>query len=269
VGGDITAGVLFSKLHQSEKPCLFVDIGTNAEIVVGNRDKILSCSSPAGPAFEGARIRYGMNATAGAIHYASFDESSNHIELQVMGNTSPKGICGSGLIDLVAEILRVKAMDDKGTLQPDGSSSFAQQITDSNNGKPQFLVSNDDSGQIYLTQQDIRELQLAKGAIRAGVEIALREWGATHEDLDKIYLAGAFGNYVRHDSACAIGMFPPNLQNLIQPLGNAAGQGGKLALLNRQKWTEVQQLARRIQYTELSYNADFSDVFMESMLFPK
>ncbi len=269
IGADITAGVLFSGLHQREELSLFVDIGTNAEIVLGNRNKILSCSSPAGPAFEGAQIKYGINATTGAINYASFDDSIDQIEIQVVGNGAPKGICGSGLIDLVAELLRVRAMDEKGALQTNGCSSFAQRIACSDKGKPQFLVHRDDSGQIWLTQQDIRELQLAKGAIRAGIEIALREWGANHDDLDKIYLAGAFGNYVRQESALAIGMLPPCPRKLIQPLGNAAGQGGKLGLLNRNKWAEVQKLAQRIQYLELSYNSDFSEVFMDSMLFPE
>lgn len=267
VGGDITAGVLFSGLHRDERLSLFVDIGTNAEIVLGNRDKLLACSTPAGPAFEGARIKHGMSATPGAINYARFDPHSDDIRLDVISGVPPRGICGSGLIDLAAELLKVGAIDDKGTLRADGDTPYAARIQESEDGQSEFLVAEEPEP-ILLSQQDIRELQLAKGAIRAGVEVAMSEVGATPEDVGVVYLAGAFGNYVRRESVLRLGMLPPFPMENIKPLGNAAGQGAKLALLNRGQWAEVRSLAQQVHYLELSYHDDFSDTFMRSMLFP-
>ena len=267
VGGDITAGLLFSGLHRDDRLSLFVDIGTNAEIVLGNRDKLLACSTPAGPAFEGARIKHGMSATPGAINYAQFDPRNDHIRLDVIGGVPPRGICGSGLIDLAAELLKVGAIDDKGTLRADNDTPYAARIRDAEGGQSEFLVAEEPEA-ILLSQQDIRELQLAKGAIRAGVEVAMSEAGATPDDIGVVYLAGAFGNYVRRESVLRLGMLPPFPTEIIKPLGNAAGQGAKLALLNRGQWDEVRDLAKRVDYLELSYHDDFSDTFMRSMLFP-
>ena len=266
VGADITAGVLFTGLHRGEKPALFVDIGTNAEIVLGNREKLLACSTPAGPAFEGARIKYGMNAIPGAIAHALLD--GDELKLEVIGNGIPKGICGSGLIDLVAELLKVGLINERGNLLARDDLPFSKRIMLREDGQPQFLVS-DGAKPIYLTQQDIRELQLAKGAIRSGVEIILREQGITYDEVDVVYLAGAFGNYVRRESALQIGLLPPFPLEKIKPVGNAAGQGAKLCSLNRNKWAEVQEVARRVQYFELSYCKDFNQVFIESLYFPR
>jgi len=266
VGADITAGMLFTGLHRGDELSLFLDIGTNAEIVLGNKEKILACSTPAGPAFEGALIKYGMSATPGAIAHASLD-GDDGLKLEVIGNGIPKGICGSGLIDLAAELREVGLINEKGNLLAQHDLPYAERVTPGERGQPQFLVS-DGQEPIYLTQQDIRELQLAKGAIRSGVEIMLHEWGATPEDVEVVYLAGAFGSYVRRESVLRIGMLPPFPLERIKPVGNAAGQGAKLCLLNKGKWAEIQELAKRVRYFELSYHQGFSDVFIESMYFP-
>jgi len=208
-----------------------------------------------------------MSATPGAINYAQFDPQDDDIRLDVIGGVPPRGICGSGLIDLAAELLKVGAIDDKGTLRPDSDSSYTACIREADHGQLEFLVAQEPEP-ILLSQQDIRELQLAKGAIRAGVEVALGEFGATPEDVGVVYLAGAFGNYVRRESVLRLGMLPPFPSEIIKPLGNAAGQGAKLALLNRGQWDEVRKLAKRVHYLELSYHSDFSDTFMTSMLFP-
>lgn len=267
VGGDITAGVLFSDLHRGGALSLFVDIGTNAEIILGCDDGVLACSTPAGPAFEGARIKHGMSATPGAINYASFDVERESAQLEVISDILPRGICGSGLIDLTAELFKVDLLDEKGTFRANGSSPYRGRVSSDEDGQLEFLVT-EQFKPIYLTQQDVRELQLAKGAIRAGIEILLRESGATPEDVEAVYLAGAFGNYVRRESALRIGMLPPFPLEAIRPLGNAAGQGAKLALLNRGKWEEVQRLTDRVRYLELSYHPEFSETFMKSMIFP-
>ncbi len=265
VGGDITAGVLFTRLHQSSKLSLFVDIGTNAEIVLGNKERILACSTPAGPAFEGAQIRYGMSATPGAIAHVLLSGNSE-VELEVIGNSIPRGICGSGLIDLIAELRKVELINEQGKLLTQDNLHYAKRVTPDERNQPQFLVSGGDKP-IYLTQQDIRELQLAKGAIRSGVDIVLREWGAAPEDIDVVYLAGAFGNYVRRESVLRIGMLPPFPSEKLKPVGNAAGQGAKLCLLSQGEWIKAQQLAEQIQYCELSYYKGFSDTFIERLYF--
>ena len=265
VGADITAGVLFSGLHQSSKLSLFVDIGTNAEIVLGNKERMLACSTPAGPAFEGALIKHGMSATPGAIAHVLLGGDSEP-RLEVIGNSIPKGICGSGLIDLIAELRKVELINEQGKLLTQDNLHYAKRVTPDERNQPQFLVSGGDKP-IYLTQQDIRELQLAKGAIRSGVDIVLREWGAAPEDIDVVYLAGAFGNYVRRESVLRIGMLPPFPLEKLTPVGNAAGQGAKLCLVNQGEWIEAQQLAERVQYYELSYYKGFSDTFIESLCF--
>lgn len=265
VGADITAGVLFTDLHQSSKLSLFVDIGTNAEIVLGNRERMLACSTPAGPAFEGALIRYGMSATPGAIAHVLLSGDSE-LKLEVIGNSTPRGICGSGLIDLIAELRKVELINEKGKLLTQDNLHYAKRVTADERSRPQFLVSDGDKP-IYLTQQDIRELQLAKGAIRSGVDIVLHEWGAALEDIDIVYLAGAFGNYVRRESVLRIGMLPPFPLEKLKPVGNAAGQGAKLCLLNQGEWIKAQELAEQVQYFELSYYKGFSDTFIESLYF--
>jgi uncharacterized 2Fe-2S/4Fe-4S cluster protein (DUF4445 family) len=267
VGADITAGVLFTGLHEGDELSLLVDIGTNAEIVLGNNEKILACSTPAGPAFEGARIKYGMSATPGAIAHVSLGGGRGNLELEVIQDGIPRGICGSGLIDLAAELLRVGMINERGNFLLRRDLALSQRVTLGEKGQPLFLVT-EESQPIYLTQQDIRELQLAKGAIRAGVDVILSEWGVTTDKVDVIYLAGAFGNYVRRKSVLRIGMFPPFPLEKIKLVGNAAGQGAKLCLLNRGKWAEIQKLAERLRYFELSYRKDFSQAFIRSMYFP-
>jgi len=264
VGADITAGILYTRLHRAKGVQLFIDIGTNAEIVLGNKDRLLACSTPAGPALEGARIKYGMNALRGAIAYVFLNDRD--VKLQTIGDGSPQGICGSGLIDLGGELRKVGLLDERGNLRERANLPISERIQVGEKGQLQFLVT-DDSKPIYLTQQDVRELQLAKGAIRSGVELALREWGVTLNEVEKVYLAGAFGTYVRRESVLRIGMLPEFPLDKIRPVGNAAGQGAKLCLLNRRKWEEIQALTERVEYFELSGLSDFSRVFIDSMHF--
>jgi len=266
VGADIIAGVLFCGLHRRDGLSLFVDLGTNAEIVLGNEGRLLACSTPAGPAFEGAQIAHGMSALPGAIAHAYLD--GDRLKLEVIGGGPPKGLCGSGLIDLVGELLKAGLIYPQGRLLPRAESPLGRQITLDEKGRPRFLVSDDEGGPIYLTQRDIRELQLAKGAIRAGVELILREWGATPDEVESVYLAGAFGNYVRRESVLAIGLLPPFPVEKLKPVGNAAGQGAKLALLSRGALEEVQELAERMDYLELSYCSDFNEAFLRNLHLP-
>jgi len=266
VGGDITAGVLASGLHRAQGVNLLVDIGTNAEIVLGNEQRLIACSSPAGPAFEGAEIQCGMSANPGAISHVTM--SAEGLELEVIANVPPKGICGSGLIDAVGQLLALKLVAHRGNLHAVDGLSLSGRVTLGDNGQPRFLLS-DEGEPIYLTQKDVRELQLAKGAVRAGVDIALQQYGIAEDQLDHIYLAGAFGNFLRVENVLRVGLLPNVSPEKVAPVGNAAGTGAVMCLLNEDKLDEIQTLTERMEYFELSNYEKFSDVFMGSMLFPE
>jgi uncharacterized 2Fe-2S/4Fe-4S cluster protein (DUF4445 family) len=247
VGSDILAGILATNLLQSEALVGLVDLGTNGEIVIGNRARLLCASTAAGPAFEGARISMGMRAATGAIVEVGAAEGRFHC--RVLGNIEPRGICGSGLVDAVATGLDLGLINPTGRLPGrDGTLSLCPPVT--------------------LTQRDIRELQLAKGAIAAGIEILLKLWGATAADLQRLFLAGAFGNYINRQSARRIGLLNFPLE-IVQPAGNTALLGAKIALfrLNGGDGSFASE-RRRIEHLMLSTDPAFQDIFVEQMSFP-
>jgi uncharacterized 2Fe-2S/4Fe-4S cluster protein (DUF4445 family) len=207
VGSDLLAGIIATQLHQRNEPVALIDLGTNGEIIVGNKDRILCASTAAGPAFEGACISMGMRAAKGAISTVRLKNQT--FECDVLGGGPARGICGSGLVDAVAGGLEL------GAIQPNGRL---------NGGTLLHL-----SGEVCIIQRDIRELQLAKGAIAAGLEIVAAQWGVTCGELEAIYLAGAFGNYVSLPSARRIGLLPPTPERVVAS-GNTALRGAKMAL---------------------------------------
>jgi uncharacterized 2Fe-2S/4Fe-4S cluster protein (DUF4445 family) len=247
VGSDILGGILATKLAESESLVGLVDLGTNGEIVIGNRERLLCASTAAGPAFEGARISMGMRAATGAIVEVSAE--AGRFGCRVLGNVEARGICGSGLVDAVAVGL------DLGLINPMGRLS-------NSNGTLMLCPP------VNLTQQDIRELQLAKGAIAAGAEILLKLWGAEPADLQRLYLAGAFGNYINRQSAQRIGLLNFPLEK-VQPAGNTALLGAKIALfsLNGEDGSFA-SVRRRIEHIMLSADPAFQDTFVEQMSFP-
>lgn len=245
VGSDILAGVMATRIHESEKLTALIDLGTNGEIVIGNRERLLCCSTAAGPAFEGARIAMGMRAATGAI--SRVDIRDGQLQAHTIGEGSvPRGICGSGLVDAVACAL------DLELVQPNGRIP-----------KPPHEVQLLDS--VHLTQTDIRELQLAKGAIAAGINILLQEFGASIDDIDRVHLAGAFGNYISVASARRIGLLHIPADR-IHPAGNTALLGAKVALFASREF--VDELARRIAHVGLSSHPQFHDIYVEEMTFP-
>jgi uncharacterized 2Fe-2S/4Fe-4S cluster protein (DUF4445 family) len=280
VGSDILAGVLATSMHEREELNALIDLGTNGEIVIGNRSRLVCTSTAAGPAFEGARISMGMRAATGAIFEAKADGSG--IACRVLGNGSPRGICGSGLVDAVAAGL------DLGWIQPNGRIAHRQALegrktNDADSGEhgstadgssgsaarrkthsaPSLLISDP----VRLTQNDIRELQLAKGAIAAGVRLLLNRRGARPEDISRVYLAGAFGNYISKASARRIGMlnFP---MDRICPVGNTALLGAKLALFRSTAHDlRFGRVLSRIEHVSLADLPDFQDVFVEALGF--
>ncbi|MBS3736102.1 MAG: ASKHA domain-containing protein [Candidatus Bipolaricaulota bacterium] len=273
VGADVMGGVLQTEMHKSDDLNLLVDIGTNGEMVLGNKDKMYAASTAAGPAFEGANIEQGMTARAGAISHVSIDDEGQ-LELEVIEDKEPIGLCGSGIVDTVGELIKAGLIGEKGGIVSEKSALPRPTINPLGNrlidmdGEKAFWLHVDNSP-VFVTQQDVREVQLAKGAIKAGIEILLEEFGATAEDIDRVYLAGAFGNYLRKENIMRIGVLPNIDLDKIVSVGNAAGQGGKLALINRGKMEEVNQIARDVEYIELSFRSDFTEKFMSAMSFPE
>ncbi|MHB8521731.1 MAG: ASKHA domain-containing protein [Limisphaerales bacterium] len=246
VGSDILAGVLATQLHQRESLAALIDLGTNGEIVVGNRERLLCTSTAAGPAFEGARISMGMRAATGAISEVAIKD--DRLCCHVLGNVPPRGICGSGLVDAVAASLELDWVHPSGRL----------------NGDTRLVI----SPPVTLTQSDVRELQLAKGAIAAGLRLLVQQWGADLDDLVRIYLAGAFGNYINRASARRIGLIdlPPEK---IQPAGNTALLGAKLALFGLHEHDgSFPEIRQRIQHVSLNLDPNFQEVFVDQMRFP-
>ena len=246
VGGDILAGILATRLHESAAPAALIDLGTNGEIVVGSRAGLLCASPAAGPAFEGARISTGMRAATGAISQVALEQG--RLRCHVLGHAAARGICGSGLVDAVAAGLELGRISPSGRLL--GGESFA--LTPS----------------VSLNQKDIRELQLAKGAIAAGLRLLLAQYGVSRESLTRVFLAGAFGNYINLASARRIGLldFPPDRT---QPSGNTSLRGAKLALCGPDAHQGAYpELLARIRHLPLNEDPNFQDAFAEEMTFP-
>ncbi|HOA71930.1 MAG TPA: ASKHA domain-containing protein [Phycisphaerae bacterium] len=246
VGSDILAGVLATRLHESDAPVGLVDLGTNGEIVVGNRERMLCASTAAGPAFEGARISMGMRAATGAI--SEVRVKGDTLTCHVIGNTAPRGICGSGLVDAVAAGLEL------GTIQPTGRLA---------DGAKEWVLAEP----VRLTQGDIRELQLAKAAIHAGIGLLIEQWGIQPRELSTLYIAGAFGNYINLTSARRIGLIDFDLDR-VRVVGNTALLGAKMALFDEDA-NQYAGLLGKIDHVPLASDAKFMDAYVDAMTFPE
>lgn len=274
VGADIVAGILATGVARNpdEKLRLYIDVGTNGEIVLGSVRRAIATAAPAGPAFEGAQIRCGMRASEGAIEGVQI---TNDVGLQVIGGEVPvEGICGSGLVDAVAELINAGLVDASGRLlRPEEASAaglppaLVERLVVVDKGVRAFRL-GDAENNIVLTQPDIRALQFAKGAIAAGVQVLLTEMGVTAADLHEVLLAGSFGSYINPASARTIGLVPWVPVERIVAVGNAAGEGAKIALLSFRDREAAEQLPAFISYLELSGQPAFNDVFMDVLPFP-
>jgi uncharacterized 2Fe-2S/4Fe-4S cluster protein (DUF4445 family) len=269
VGSDITAAILATDMDRPRGIRMLIDIGTNGEIVLAQGLRRVTCSTAAGPAFEGAGVRQGMRAEAGAISAVRIGDD---VRLSVVGGGAPRGICGSGLVDAVAELIRIGFIDRGGRLCraescPAGvSRALARRLRAGGKG-PAFLLAEGEA-EVALHQQDIRALQLAKGAIRAGIEILLERWGLAAEDLDEVLLAGAFGSRLRAESLLATGLLPPLAAEKIRPVGNAAGLGAWLSLISVPQWARAAAIAAGTEHVELSGHPAFQSRFIEALDFP-
>ena len=274
IGADIVAGVLSTSMWRGEKIVLFVDLGTNGEVVLVSKKKLWACSTAAGPAFEGARISSGMRAAEGAIDKVKMDNKS--FAYRVIKDGKVRGICGSGLIDLIAELLKLGLINKSGKLidreecKSELSEEIRKRIIRDKEGNKFLLVKEKETENgkpIYLTQRDIRELQLAKAAIFAGIKILLKEVGISPEDIQEILLAGAFGNFINKESARRIELIPHLPLGRIKFVGNAAGTGAEIALFSIKMREVSQEISKKVKYIELSSRPDFQEEFIKAMSF--
>ena len=265
VGSDHLAMLIASEIETKEGNLIAIDIGTNTEIALKTKEKIISCSCASGPAFEGAHIKHGMRAAPGAIERVNIDSKSLTVNVSTIEDKSPVGICGSGILDAISEMLRVGIIDSSGKI-----NSGYKGVRRIKRGKSlEFLLAKEGRREITITQQDVSEIQLAKGAIRTGIEILLEETGVKIEDIDGVIVAGAFGTYIDPLKAVRIGMFPEIDIGKFNQVGNAAGIGAKAILISKKLRQETNQLAKRVEYLELATHSNFFEHFTSAVRFPK
>ena len=262
IGADIVAGIAACGLMEQYGVQLLIDIGTNGEIALWDGEKLTCCSTAAGPAFEGAQIACGTGGISGAI--SSVCMEGEEIELKTIHDAPAIGICGSGLVDAVAVFLEHGIIDETGRmLEKDELPAFLQRYSTEVNGEPTFLLTD----KVYVTQKDIRQLQLAKAAIMAGVLTLLDACGKTPEDISTLYLCGGFGSFLNKDSAVSIGLLPDIAMDKIIPAGNTSGSGTVLSLLSREQFKKMESIRQQAEYIELSANLKFQGFYMECMYF--
>ncbi|MBM6400750.1 ASKHA domain-containing protein [Phycicoccus sonneratiae] len=282
VGGDIVAGMLASGLDRDKRVRLFVDVGTNCEIALTDGERIVTTAAPAGPAFEGGAIRCGMRAADGAIEVIRLDptaeDPSAAVMLGVIGDVEPRGLCGSGLVDAVAELARVGLLDASGRFVPEEvaattAPALADRLTTVRDGERVFVLHRTApdapaAQSVYLSQRDVRELQFAKAAISTGWTLLLEELGLEASEVQQVLLAGSFGSYLSPASAVRIGLVPKLSVLRIVSAGNVAGEGAKMVLLSARERAGADALLEEVAYVELSDRPDFNDRFVDQLAFP-
>jgi uncharacterized 2Fe-2S/4Fe-4S cluster protein (DUF4445 family) len=265
VGSDIIAGILATGLHKSSRVRLLIDLGTNGEMVLGNRDRMLCCSTAAGPAFEGGHIRWGMRASSGAIDRVQIDPNSLEISLRTIQDQPALGLCGSGILSVVAEMIRRGILLAKGTFNPAINSP---RLREGKEGRGWVLLWKWESlsdQEIAFTRKDVAEVQMAKAAIQAGIELLKELFG--NQPIGEILLAGAFGNYADPSDVRTLGIISASLEPKVRGVGNAAGYGACLTLLDKIRAKEADRIARKLEYVELAGNSRFQELLVDSLLF--
>lgn len=266
VGGDITADLLAVEEQAGQGPWLLVDVGTNGEMALKMEKGYLCCSTAAGPAFEGDQLSCGMSAAPGAI--SGVKMIGGELALETIGGSAAKGICGSGLMDAMAVLLELGAVDDTGRMLSPEEDEIPENLISRLKmveGKPAFFLTEE----VYLSQSDVRKIQLGKGAIAAGIQVLLKKAGLKPKDLMGLYLAGGFGSYIRPESAAKMGLIPVELMEKTIPAGNLAILGAKKALCHSGARARLKLLRDSMTYLELSTLEEFNNAFMEQMMFPE
>ncbi len=289
VGGDTVAAALACGIDQSEGWQAMIDLGTNSEVVVGNRHRMVATSTAAGPAFEGANIYMGMRAAPGAIDQVRISPDGR-IVVKTVQNEPARGICGTGLVDAAAELVRMGVIAPSGYMKKgeelagvpeqlrsrcvvlaDGQAAVVLAETHPSNKSltPSEIGNQKFGGQVVLTAQDVRQLQLIKGSIYAGLDILLRHLGIGVDDLERVNIAGAFGNFLRKDTAQAIGLVPQIDPEKVHFIGNAAGVGGRMALVDAEARERANRISERCEYVELAGHPEYQDAFVAAIPFPE
>ncbi|MEA4847687.1 MAG: ASKHA domain-containing protein [Clostridiaceae bacterium] len=265
VGPDITSGILASQLNKSKGITLFIDIGTNGEMVIAKEGRLSATSTAAGPAFEGMNIAYGMRAGKGALEYFKI-EDSGEIKTHAIGDVKATGICGSGLLDIVGELVKAQVIGASGRFAAPEKGTYSENI------KKQMAIKDgklcfEAAPQVFLTLKDIRQVQLAKGAIRTGVEMLLRSLNVKAEEVDSVEIAGAFGFHLREESLLNIGMLPKEFKGKISFVGNTSKTGGEAFLLNTDFRRSMDSLVKEIEVIDLADQKDFDKIFVKELSF--
>ena len=266
VGSDISAGILSSNMSKNDKYSLLLDIGTNGEIALGNKDRILTCATAAGPAFEGANIKYGVGGIKGAI--SSIDLSKDKI-YETINDETPCGICGSAVLDITSELLKYEIIDETGRMidYDEVENEYLRKRLNKDKSIKEFIIFQDDDKKISFTQKDIREVQLAKASIYAGIEVLLNESNLTYDDIENVYIGGGFGNFMNVESAVNIGMIPESFKNKIKSIGNCAGKGAIDFLISEENKKEIVKIVDKCEYIELSKSKSFQEFYIDSISF--
>lgn len=268
-GADNTAVILATELYKRTELCLVLDIGTNTEVVLGNKDQMLVCSCASGPAFEGASIKHGMRAASGAIERIKIEPETLTCKYDTIDKVPPRGICGSAIVDVMAEMLKTGIMDHTGRMN---KSITSQNLRQGPDGFEFILVRAEETStgdDVVITQKDIRQITLAKAAMHTGTMLLMEELGVSETDIEKVFIAGAFGNYIDVSNARFIGMYPEIALSKVEIVGNAAGTGARMALLSK----EIRELAEKIvrdqiRYVELAAKESFQNTYLNSTYIP-
>ncbi len=268
VGGDAVADVLATGIHEADELSMLVDIGTNTEIVLGNKHRLAACSCASGPAFEGAHIRHGMRASTGAIEQVWIDPDTFDVGYKTVDDEKPRGLCGSAIVDVVAELLKTKLIDKSGRF----SKAISTPRLRIDEKSTEFVVAWKNESKvetdIVVTQGDIRVVQLAKAAIYTGASILMKHLGVKFHEIQKMYLAGAFGTYVDPLNAKVIGMYPDVALEKVQFVGNTSGSGARMTLLSVEAREEAERIARFVEYVELGADPSFQNEFLKATYLP-
>jgi uncharacterized 2Fe-2S/4Fe-4S cluster protein (DUF4445 family) len=263
VGGDIVSGILATRMHERDDICIFIDIGTNGEIVIGNSEWMISAACSAGPCFEGSGIRHGMRATDGAIEGVRIHPETRAVSLQVIGGGQPIGICGSGMIDVISDMFLTGIMDQKGKLQKETSD----RIRDGEDG-PEFVIYSGKDKDIVLSEPDIENIIRAKAAVYAGFSTLLKEAGFSFNDVQKVFIAGGFGKFLNVEKAVILGMLPELPQEKFEYMGNTSITGAYLCTLSKKLCKEAEDISGKMTYMELSVSSSFMDEYVSGLFIP-
>jgi len=268
VGADNVAVILATEIYKKDELCMALDIGTNTEVVLGNKEYMLACSCASGPAFEGAHIKHGMRAASGAIEKVTMDPKSLEVKYKTVDDAKPCGICGSAIVDIPAELLKAGIIDVAGKINRDLDSSRLRE----KEGVLEFVLAwkeESSIGQdIVITQEDLREIQLAKAAIHTGTVTLMKEARVKEEDIDVVFIAGAFGSYIAPENARIIGMYPEVPLKKVNVVGNAAGTGARMALVSKTARKNTEKISKKVKYIELANEPNFKNELMNSYYIP-